>query len=50
MAALPGQIAQSLTAPVDTILDETLASVGIDLGTGRLTVEALHCERAQLVQ
>ena len=50
MSALPGQIAQSLTAPVDAILDETLASVGIELGTGRLTVEALHCERAQLVQ
>lgn len=50
MSALPGQLAQSLTAPVDGLLDATLASIGVELGTGHLTVEALHCERAQLVR
>lgn len=50
MEALPLQLAQTLTGPVDTLLDSTLASIGLELGAGRLTVDALHCERAQLVQ
>jgi len=44
------QLAQSLSGPVDAVLDSTLASLGIELGTGELTVNALHCERARLVQ
>jgi len=47
---LPVQLAQSLSGPVDALLDSTFAPLGIELGTGELTVNALHCERARLVQ
>lgn len=47
---LPGVIADTLTAPLDGVLDATLASLGIQVGAGVLTVEALHCERALLVR
>lgn len=50
LTALPGQILQTLVTPVDAILDTALSDLGLALGSGGLTVEALHCERPRLVQ
>ena len=50
MSILPAQLAAILTGQIDTVLDETLASLGVELGAGQLKVHALHCERARLVR
>ena len=48
--ALPGQLLASVAAPVDSIMDDTLSTVGLRLGEGELTLLNHHCSGVQLVQ
>ena len=50
LSILPERLATGLAGPVDGVVNAALQAMGSDLGVGNLTVEALHCERAQLVQ
>lgn len=47
---LPGRLLSGLAGPIDGILDSTLASVGLELGTGELTLTGHHCEPIRLVR
>ncbi|WP_170833346.1 pilus assembly protein TadG-related protein [Litoreibacter albidus] len=48
LQALPSGLA-NLAAPVDGLLDATLAGVGLELGAGELTLTGHHCEPIRLV-
>ena len=50
LAALPDMILANLTAPVDSVLDATLAGIGLELGAGELELTEHYCEVIQLVQ
>ncbi|MGK7752195.1 MULTISPECIES: TadG family pilus assembly protein [unclassified Roseovarius] len=50
LANLPAQLLAALTTPVDGVVDGALASVGLELGAGELTLTGHHCERVRLVQ
>lgn len=50
LANLPAQLLAALTTPVDGVVDGVLASVGLELGAGELTLTGHHCELVQLVQ
>ncbi|WP_281985271.1 pilus assembly protein TadG-related protein [Thalassorhabdomicrobium marinisediminis] len=50
LAALPSALLTGLTAPVDAVLDATLASLGVQLGAGELTLTGHHCEPIRLVR
>lgn len=50
LAVLPDRILSRLTAPIDSVLDATLAGVGLELGVGELELTAHHCETIRLVQ
>ncbi len=47
---LPGRLLESLTSPVDNLLDATLDAAGLTLGAGELTLTGHHCEPIRLVQ
>jgi len=50
MQSLPATLAAGLVAPVDGVLDGALASAGIRLGAGELTLKNHHCELIRLVR
>ena len=50
LANLPAQLLAALTTPVDGVVDGVLASVGLELGAGELTLTGHHCELIRLVQ
>lgn len=50
LANLPAQLLAALTTPVDGVVDSVLASVGLELGSGELTLTGHHCELIRLVQ
>lgn len=50
MALLPARLLSGLTAPLDAVLDQTLATAGISLGEGELTLTGHHCELLRLVR
>ncbi|MEL6959919.1 MAG: hypothetical protein AAGL89_13305, partial [Pseudomonadota bacterium] len=50
LAALPAEVAAALVAPVDAVLDETLSTLGLELGSGELTLTGHHCELIRLVR
>lgn len=50
MALLPARLLAGLTAPLDAVLDETLATAGLSVGEGELTLTGYHCELIRLVQ
>ena len=47
---LPLRLLDALTTPVDTVLDDALKSVGLQVGQGELTLTGHHCERVRLVR
>ncbi len=47
---LPDRLLAGLAAPVDGVLDATLAGVGVELGAGELTLTGYHCEPIRLVR
>ncbi|MDN5785913.1 pilus assembly protein TadG-related protein [Pseudorhodobacter sp.] len=47
---LPERLLTTLTQPVDAVLDATLASIGVELGAGELTLTHHHCEPIRLVR
>ncbi len=50
LAALPEALLLGLVSPLDGVLDGLLASAGIRLGEGALTLEEHHCEMVRLVR
>lgn len=50
LANLPAQLLAALTTPVDGVVDSVLESVGLELGSGELTLTGHHCELIRLVQ
>jgi len=47
---LPGRLLSGLAAPLDGMLDATLAGAGLELGAGELTLTGHHCETVRLVR
>ncbi|MEQ6202416.1 pilus assembly protein TadG-related protein [Sulfitobacter sp. HNIBRBA2951] len=50
LATLPDRLLATLSAPVDSVLDATLAGIGVKLGEGELELKDHHCETIRLVQ
>ncbi|WP_281855877.1 pilus assembly protein TadG-related protein [Litoreibacter halocynthiae] len=50
LQVLPARLQSGLTAPVDGVLDATLAGVGLELGVGELTLTGHHCEPIRLAR
>jgi uncharacterized membrane protein len=50
LATVPNRLLSALAGPVDTVLDTTLAAVGLEVGTGELTLTGHHCELVRLVR
>lgn len=49
MALLPERLLSGLATPLDTALDAALASAGLQVGAGELTLHGHHCELIRLV-
>ena len=47
---LPARLLSGLSGPVDDVLDSTLAGLGLELGSGELTLTGHHCEPIRLVR
>ena len=50
LQVLPSRLFSGLSAPIDGVLDATLAGVGLQLGTGELTLTGHHCEPIRLAR
>lgn len=48
--ALPGLLLSELLSPLDTVLDSTLSTIGLELGAGELTLTNHLCEVPKLVR
>lgn len=47
---LPGRLLSGLADPLDSVLDATLAGIGVELGAGELALTGHHCEPIRLVR
>ncbi|MFP7570269.1 pilus assembly protein TadG-related protein [Marivita sp. S2033] len=50
LRTLPDLLVSRLAAPVDSVLDATLQTIGLNLGVGELTLTGHHCEPIRLVR
>ncbi len=50
LQVLPDRLLTGLAAPLDAVLDNTLASAGVRMGAGELTLTGHHCEPIRLVR
>jgi uncharacterized membrane protein len=48
--ALPARLTSELVGPLDAVLDATLATAGLELGAGELTVVGHYCEPIRLAR
>lgn len=50
LAVLPDRVLSALAAPIDAVVDTALATTGLELGQGELTLTGHHCETVRLVR